>query len=66
MAREKMEIIIGTDGEVQLEYNGKKGKSCMEATEQVQQLIGETKETKKTSDYYKGDGPRKNWRNVSG
>jgi|AntRauTorckE6833_2_1112554.scaffolds.fasta_scaffold39107_2 hypothetical protein len=62
MAMEKMEILIGTDGEVQLEYDGVKGKACMDATEQVEQLIGDTKEQKKTGDYYKGDGPRKNWR----
>lgn len=51
MARE-FEIIIAPDGSVEVQVQGYKGKSCLEAMKIFQDVIGEMRSQSLTHEYY--------------
>ena len=53
--KEELFITIDTDGSVEMEYKGKKGKSCTDATQEIELALGKVQDRQKTSDYYKKD-----------
>jgi Protein of unknown function (DUF2997) len=52
MPRE-IEVIYNTDGTVTIEALGFEGKSCEEATRELEKVLGDTLEKKRKSEYYK-------------
>jgi hypothetical protein len=52
MPERELEITIGTDGNVQLHVKGYKGKSCLDAMRMFEQIVGELKSQRETSEFY--------------
>ncbi|MDB6029121.1 MAG: hypothetical protein JWM68_5344 [Verrucomicrobiales bacterium] len=52
MPERNFEITIGPDGNVELHVQGYKGKSCLEAMRMFEQIVGELKEQRETSEFY--------------
>jgi hypothetical protein len=52
MAQHEFEITIGPDGNVELHVKGYKGKSCLEAMKLFEQIVGEVKSQRETSEFY--------------
>jgi hypothetical protein len=50
--QETIEIVVGTEGDVTVEAKGFKGKSCMDATKQIEKALGVTGKDSKTGEYY--------------
>ena len=46
-------VTIGTDGTVQIEVNGVKGKACTDATKLLEKALGKVTKDTPTSDMYK-------------
>ena len=52
MPEREFEITIEADGSVELHVKGYKGKSCLEAMRIFEQLVGELKSQRETSEFY--------------
>lgn len=52
MKKTEMEITIGPDGEVKIEVIGVSGKTCVDATEFLEEALGEVKDREFTREYY--------------
>ena len=52
MPQREFEITIGPDGNVELHVKGYKGKSCLEAMKLFEQIVGEVKQQRETSEFY--------------
>ena len=52
MAQREFDITIGPGGEVELHIHGYKGKSCLEAMKIFEQVVGEMKSQRETSEFY--------------
>jgi hypothetical protein len=52
MAQREFDITIGPDGSVELHVKGYKGKSCLEAMKLFEQIVGELKSQRETSEFY--------------
>jgi hypothetical protein len=52
MPQREFDITIGPDGNVELHVKGYKGKSCLEAMKLFEQIVGEVKSQRKTSEFY--------------
>lgn len=55
MPEREFEITIGADGNVELHVKGYKGKSCLEAMRMFEQIVGELKAQRETSEFYEPD-----------
>jgi hypothetical protein len=54
---EEIQVFIDEDGKVRLEVRGIKGQSCLELTEELEQLLGgEIEEREMTPESYEGAG----------
>ena len=52
MPQREFEITIGADGNVELHVKGYKGKSCLEAMKVFEQIVGDVKSQRQTSEFY--------------
>lgn len=52
MPQRDFEITIGADGNVELHVKGYKGRSCREAVKLFEQIVGEVKSQRETSEFY--------------
>ena len=52
MPQREFDITIGPDGSVELHVQGYKGKSCLEAMKLFEQIVGEVKSQRETSEFY--------------
>jgi hypothetical protein len=52
MAQREFDITIGADGDVELHVKGYKGRSCLEAMKLFEQVVGELKSQRETSEFY--------------
>lgn len=52
MPQRELEITIGPDGGVELHVKGFKGKGCLEAMKLFEQIVGEVKSQRVTSEFY--------------
>ena len=52
MPQREFEISIEADGSVELHVKGYKGKSCLEAMKMFEQIVGELKSQRETSEFY--------------
>jgi len=55
MPQREFEITIGHDGAVELHLKGYKGKSCLEVMKIFEQVVGELKSRRETSEFYEPD-----------
>ena len=55
MPQREFEITIAPDGSVELHVKGYKGKSCLEALKLFEQVVGELKSRRETSEFYEPD-----------
>ena len=55
MPQREFEITIGPDGGVELHVKGYKGKSCLEVMKVFEQVVGELKDRRETSEFYEPD-----------
>jgi hypothetical protein len=55
MTQREFEITIGPDGSVELHLKGYKGKSCLEALKIFEQVVGELRSKRETSEFYEPD-----------
>jgi hypothetical protein len=55
MPQREFEITIAPDGSVELHVKGYKGKSCLEAMKMFEQVVGELKSQRETSEFYEPD-----------
>ena len=51
----EFEITIEPDGSVKLHVKGYKGKSCLEAMKIFEQVVGDLKSRRETSEFYEPD-----------
>jgi hypothetical protein len=52
MSEKEFEITIHADGNVEVHVKGFKGKSCLEAMKIFEEMLGEAKSVRHTSEYY--------------
>ena len=52
MPQREFDITIGPDGSVELHVKGFKGKGCLEAMKLFEQIVGEVKSQRETSEFY--------------
>ena len=52
MQHREFDITIGPDGTVELHVKGYKGKSCLEALKLFEQIVGDVKSRRETSEFY--------------
>lgn len=52
MPQREFDITIGPDGSVELHVRGFKGKGCLEAMKLFEQIVGEVKSQRETSEFY--------------
>ena len=52
MPQREFEITIAPNGAVELHVKGYKGKSCVEAMKIFEQIVGELKSQRETSEFY--------------
>jgi len=52
MPQREFDITIGPDGSVELHVQGYKGKRCVEAMKMFEQIVGELKSQRETSEFY--------------
>lgn len=52
MPQREFEITIGKAGEVELHVKGFKGKGCLEALKLFEQIVGDVKSQRATSEFY--------------
>jgi hypothetical protein len=50
--KREFDITIAQDGSVELHVKGYKGKGCLEAMKLFEQIVGELKSRRETSEYY--------------
>ena len=55
MPQREFEITIAPDGSVEVLVKGYKGKSCLEAMKIFEQVVGEMKSQRETSEFYEPD-----------
>ena len=55
MPQREFDITIAADGTVELHVTGYKGKSCLEAMKLFEQIVGELKSRRETSEFYEPD-----------
>jgi hypothetical protein len=61
MAREEIRVVIEDDGSAVVSVKNVAGKTCLEATEDLEVYLGKPQEKELTSEYYKKDKPRETW-----
>ena len=52
MPQREFDITIAPDGSVEIHVKGYKGKSCLEAMKIFEQIVGEMKSQRETSEFY--------------
>jgi hypothetical protein len=52
MPQREFDITIEPDGSVELHIKGYKGKGCLEALKLFEQIVGEVKSQRETSEFY--------------
>lgn len=52
MPQREFDITISPDGSVEVHLQGYKGKSCLDAIKVFQEIVGELKEQRQTSEFY--------------
>ena len=52
MPQREFDITIGKTGEVELHVQGIKGRGCLEVMKLFEQIVGELKEQRQTSEFY--------------
>jgi hypothetical protein len=55
MPQREFEITIAPDGSVEVHVKGYKGKSCLAAMKIFEQVVGEMKSRRETSEFYEPD-----------
>jgi hypothetical protein len=55
MKQREFEITIGKDGSVEVHVQGYKGKSCLEAAKLFEEIIGEIKAQRESSEFFEPD-----------
>jgi len=55
MPQREFEITIAADGSVEVHVKGYKGKSCLEAMKIFEQVVGEMRSRRETSEFYEPD-----------
>jgi len=55
MPQREFDITIAPDGCVEIHVKGYKGKSCLEAMKIFEQVVGELKSQRETSEFYEPD-----------
>ena len=55
MPQREFDLTIAADGSVQVHVKGYKGKSCLEAMRMFEQIVGELKQQRETSEFYEPD-----------
>ena len=55
MPQREFEITIAPDGGVELHVKGYKGKSCLEVMKLFEQVVGELRGQRETSEFYEPD-----------
>ena len=58
MNQEQIIVDIATDGSVTVQTRGFKGKSCRDATKQIEQALGTVKSDRSTEEFNESDGPQ--------
>lgn len=57
--KRELEFIISSNGEVQLHVKGMKGSECVKLTSELENMLGEVKGKRFTSEYYQTDEEEK-------
>lgn len=52
MPQREFDITVAADGSVELHVQGYKGKRCLEAVQMFEQIVGELKAQRETSEFY--------------
>jgi hypothetical protein len=52
MPQREFDITIAANGEVELHVQGYKGRACLEAVKLFEQIVGEMKSRRETSEFY--------------
>lgn len=52
VTRQELEIVIGEDGTVSIQVEGVQGKRCLDATQFLEEALGEVQERVHTREYY--------------
>ncbi len=52
MAQREFDVTIGADGSVEVHVKGYKGRTCSEAVKMFEQIVGEVKSERMTSEFY--------------
>lgn len=52
MPQREFDLTIGSDGSVELHVQGYKGRRCLEAMKMFEEIVGELKEHRQTSEFY--------------
>jgi hypothetical protein len=52
MTQREFDITIGPDGNVELHVKGFKGRGCLEALKLFEEIVGEVKSQRETSEFY--------------
>lgn len=55
MPQREYDLTIGPDGSVELHIQGHKGKSCLDVIKVFEQIVGELKDRRETSEFYEPD-----------
>jgi hypothetical protein len=55
MPEREFEITIGKAGEVELHIKGVKGRGCLEVVKMFEEIVGEVKSQRQTSEFYEPD-----------
>ena len=55
MPQREFEITIGKGGDVKLHVKGYKGRACLNAVKLFEQIVGEMKSQRETSEFYEPD-----------
>jgi hypothetical protein len=55
MPQREFEVVISSNGTVEVTVKGYKGKGCLEAVKMFEKIVGELREEQKTGEFYEPD-----------
>ncbi|MPN17849.1 hypothetical protein SDC9_165204 [bioreactor metagenome] len=55
MPQREFEVVISSDGTVEVLVKGYKGKGCLEAVKMFEKIVGELRQEQKTGEFYEPD-----------
>ncbi len=55
MPQREFEVVISSNGTVEVSVKGYKGKGCLEAVKMFEKIVGELRQEQKTGEFYEPD-----------